>query len=67
MHPTLQALIVNWKQQPMKQEYLNFLLHIAVYYQDRGLLRWSLERGADINAPTEKWYARFLNNFHTST
>jgi hypothetical protein len=66
MHPTLQALIVRWKQQPMKQEYLDFLLHIAVYYQDRGLLRWSLEHGANINAPPMKWYARFLNNFRAS-
>jgi hypothetical protein len=50
MHPTLQALVASWKQQPMKQEYLDFLLHIAVYYKDSSLLRWSLERGADINA-----------------
>jgi hypothetical protein len=63
-HPTLVIILEKWiKFKNMKKEYLNFILHIAVLHEDKTLTRWAIEKGADINAPVEKWYAIFLKNY----
>ena len=61
-HPTLRILCNEWLKQPMTARSLNFLMYVGVLHNDKKLTAWCLQRGANINAPPEKWYKRFLGN-----
>ena len=63
-HPMLKSMLDEWvKFTPMKQEYLDFILHISILHEDRALCRYIIEKGANLSAPALKWYAPFLNNY----
>ncbi len=65
-HPTLRKMLTNWTTQyPYKknQEALDFILHIAIQYEDNTLKEWTLEKGANSEAEPKKWYKNFLKNY----
>lgn len=65
-HTTLRTLCNAWLQQTPTQRSLNFLLYVGVLHNDQKLVSYCLNLGANINAPPEKWYVRFLGNLKTT-